>query len=132
VRSIVPAVNSLRAGAYPHRVDLWATPALVLTVRGDPDADGRAPGNGSRGLLPCNAVLGSGALQVGADVLEDLAHDWAKENQGHDHDDRDEGQEQTVLDERLTFLILAAELGQKSDDELNHSFEIPPFLTDLG
>ena len=48
-----------------------------------------------------------------------LAHDRAQEDEGHDHDDRDEGQEQTVLDERLTFLILAAEPSKKSADELN-------------
>ena len=41
--------------------------------------------------------------------------------QGDDHDDRNEGQKQTVLDERLAFLVLAAKLGEKSADELNHS-----------
>ena len=50
-------------------------------------------------------------LQVVADVLEDLAHDRAQEEQGDDHDDRDEGQEQTVLNESLAFLVLATELG---------------------
>ena len=55
---------------------------------------------------------GSGALQVVADVLEDLAHNRAEE---------DEGQEQPVLDERLAILILAAEVGKKSADELNHA-----------
>src|SRR5438309_2878526 len=63
------------------------------------------------------------ALQVLADVLEDLADNRAEEDEGHDHDDRDEGQKQTVLDERLTFLIVAAELGQKSADELKHALQ---------
>ena len=49
------------------------------------------------------------AVQVVADVLEDLAHDRAQEEQGDDHDDRNEGQEQTVLNESLAFLVLVAE-----------------------
>jgi len=76
-------------------------------------------------------TAGLGALQVLAHVLEDLANDRAEEDEGHDHNDRDEGQKQTVLDERLAFLILAAETGKKSADELKHSFAIPPFLGDL-
>ena len=69
--------------------------------------------------------------QAGADVLEDAAHDRAEEDEGDDHDNRDQGQKQTVLDERLAFLILAAETSEKSADELKHSFAIPPFLGDL-
>ena len=69
-------------------------------------------------------------LQVRADVLEDLAHDRAKEQKGGDHDDRNEGEKQTVLDERLTFLIPSAEPGEKRADELKHEFALPPFLRD--
>ena len=56
-------------------------------------------------------------LQVLADVLEDLAGEGAEEEQCHDHDDRDQGQKQTVLYERLAILILTPEAGKKSADE---------------
>src|SRR3990172_12993642 len=79
---------------------------------GHPVAQAESPRESPRALrrVSSDAVRGSGALQVGADVLEDLAHNRAEEDECHDHDDRDEGQEQTVLDERLAFLILAAEV----------------------
>src|SRR5260370_1414133 len=53
------------------------------------------------------------ALQVLADVLEDLADDGAEEDEGHDHDDRNERQQQTVLDERLTLLISLRGAGSR-------------------
>lgn len=59
-------------------------------------------------------------LKVLPDIPEDLADDWAEEQQSHDHDDRDEGQEQTVLNKGLTLLILAPEPSDKSADELKH------------
>ena len=62
-------------------------------------------------------VQALGGLQVVADVLEDLADDWAEEDQGDDHDNRDQGQKQTVLYERLAILILTPEAGKKSADE---------------
>ena len=120
---VVPAVNSLRASHNPHRPDLSAMPGpvpqrppagcqpwYVQGPRGDP------------GGLAVSSVawLGSGALQVVADVLEDLAHDRAQEEQGDDHDDRDKGQEQTVLNERLAFLVLTVEPVEKSANELKH------------
>ena len=77
--------------------------------------------NPGASAVSSDAWRGSGALQVVADVLEDLAHDRAQEEQGHDHDDRDEGQEQTVLNQSLAVLFLASELGEKSADELKHS-----------
>ena len=77
-------------------------------------------------------VDGLGAVEVVADVLEDLADDRAQEEQGDDHDDRDEGEQKTVLDERLTFLVLALEASQKSADEvLDHVCCVPPFRKDL-
>ena len=75
---------------------------------------------------------GLGGLQVATDVLEDLAHNRAQEDEGDDHDNRDQGQKQTLLDERLAVLILAAEASKKSADELKHSYAIPPFLGDLA
>jgi hypothetical protein len=70
------------------------------------------------------------SVQVVADVLEDLAHDRAQEEQGHDHDDRNKGQEQSVLNESLAFLVLAAVLGEKRTVELKHMCALPPFLKD--
>src|SRR6266567_1918318 len=55
-------------------------------------------------------AVGLATRQVRADVLEDAAHDRAQEEQGNDHDDGDEGEEQTVLNERLAVLIVLAEL----------------------
>ena len=70
-------------------------------------------------------VLAALCLKAGADVLEDPAHDRAKEDQGDDHDDGDEGEQKTVLNERLTFLVLTLESGQKSADEVtNHVWGI--------
>jgi hypothetical protein len=53
-----------------------------------------------------------------ADVAEDVRNERAKEQQRDDHDDRDEGEKQTVLNEGLTFLIGALETSQKSADEV--------------
>ena len=93
---------------------------------------GESPRRRNGGGSPCEDLRGLGALQVLTNVLENLAHDWAQEDEGDDHDNRDQGQEQSVLDERLAFLILAAETSQKiADEQLKHSFAIPPFLGDL-
>ena len=69
-------------------------------------------------------------LEVLGDVAEDLAHDRAKEQKSHDHDNRDQGQEQTVLNEGLSFLVLTREPREKSADELKHALQVPPFLED--
>jgi hypothetical protein len=69
-------------------------------------------------------------LKVLSDVAEDLAHDGAKEQKSHDHDNRDQGQEQTVLNEGLSFLVLMREPSEKSADELKHALQVPPFLED--
>ena len=53
-----------------------------------------------------------------ADVAEDVRDDRAQEEQGDDHDDRDEGEKQTVLNEGLAFLVVALETSQKSADEV--------------
>jgi hypothetical protein len=70
------------------------------------------------------------SLQVPTYVLEDLAHDRAQEEQGNDHDDGNQGEEQTVLNESLAFLILAPKLREKIADELKHMRAGPPFLKD--
>src|SRR5688500_5244716 len=67
-----------------------------------------------------------------ADVLEQLADDRAKEDQGNDNDDRDQGEKQSVLNESLTILVLALEASQKSADEvLDHVGAVPPFRKNL-
>ena len=71
-------------------------------------------------------------LKVLGNVAEDLADDRAQEEQGDDHDDRDEGEQQAVLDERLTFLVFPMEASEKSADELKHVLQVPPFLTGLA
>ena len=53
-----------------------------------------------------------------ADVAEDVRNERAKEQQRDDHDDRDEGEKQTVLNEGLSFLVGALETSQKSADEV--------------
>src|SRR5438094_1435489 len=141
---LVPAVDSL--GVLPRGLgaDLWATgdwyvtlvPAAVCRTRGGfPCGNNRAPGEvpgGSDVLV--GSRLARGPVQVRADVLEDAAHDRAQEEQGDDHDDGDEGEEQTVLDERLALLIVLAELREKSADvaadEEKHVLRGPPFHED--
>jgi hypothetical protein len=90
---------------------------------GNVDAPELAPGGIGVALKP-------NLLEVLGDVAEDLAHDRAKEQKGHDHDDRNQGQEQTVLNEGLAFLILPREASKKSADELKHALQVPPFLED--
>ena len=120
-RSIVTAVNSLRARDEPHRRDLSAMPGLVPPRSSGPPANEEPPGTGPRGFFAiASSTTSSLALQVLADVLEDLANDRAQEEKRHDHDDRDQGQEQTVLNERLAILVLATEPIEKRADELNH------------
>jgi hypothetical protein len=77
-----------------------------------------------------NLLTGLRALQVRTDVLENLAHDRAQEDQGDDHDDGNKGEKQTVLNESLAFLILAPKLREKIADELKHMRAGPPFLKD--
>src|SRR5690606_19293189 len=72
-----------------------------------------------------------GGVQVLADVLEDLTDDRAQEEQGDDHNDRDEGEQQAVLDERLPLLVVTLEARQKSADEGDHVVAVPPFREDL-
>jgi hypothetical protein len=86
-----------------------------------------APGDEPRGH---RFAVSLDLLEVLGDVAEDLAHDRAKEQKGHDHDDRNQGQEQTVLNEGLSFLVLPREASEKSADELKHALQVPPFLED--
>src|SRR5919108_5938894 len=96
-------------------------PPRAPQPRSDPggaNVDPRGTGRGGR-VLPGRQL--PRVVERGADVLEQLANDRAQEDQGDDHDDGDEGEQQTVLDERLAFLIiLAVEPRKKSADELKH------------
>ena len=91
------------------------------------DAGKRGSAPGEPGALRRVDEVGL-RCQLVADVLEDLAHDRAQEEQGDDHDDRDEGEKQTVLNESLAFLVLALETSQKSADEFLIMCLGPPFL----
>jgi hypothetical protein len=81
---------------------------------------GKPPGL-SRGVS-AEFEAGLDVVKRRADVLEQLADDRAKEDQGHDDDDRDQGEQQTVLNERLALLIVALETSQKIADEKLHVF----------
>ena len=134
MRSIVTAVNSLRGPCKEPVRDLWAKRVGVPAQNMPSDRPDRAPMENAKapGLIP-GAFLRMtflDAVERRPNVLEDLADDRAEEDERHDHDDRNEGQKQTVLYERLAFLIFAVEPSEKSPDDLNHSFAIPPFLGD--
>src|SRR6185503_16670572 len=71
-------------------------------------------------------------LELVADVAEDVRDQRAQEEKSHDHDDRNEGEKQTVLNESLAFLVRALNASEKSaDDVTNHEVLEPPFREDL-
>ena len=109
------AVNSLRTLGKPQRLDLWASTGVPMPMpRAIVAGQRKAPRANPRRFSSTSVELG----ELVADVAEDVRDQRAKEQQRHDHDDRDEGEKQTVLNEGLTFLIGALETSQKSADEV--------------
>lgn len=64
-------------------------------------------------------------LERVADGREDAADERTQDDQGRDHDDRDEGKQQAVLDQGLPFLVITTKLREKiADKKLNHVFRV--------
>jgi hypothetical protein len=124
--SIVTAVNSLGED-FASSTGLVDYLRVVLETRQFWTLSGGMPGTKKPPDGMSEGFSGSnerGLLQRSADVLEQLADDRAQEQQGDDHDDRDEGEKKTVLNEGLAFLILTPEAGAElidiSANELEH------------
>src|SRR2546425_5811842 len=61
-------------------------------------------------------------LDAGTDGAEDVADGAAQEQEGHDRNDRDEGEDQRVLRETLTFLVTP----QRAEDRGEEGHGGPP------